>query len=194
MPKIRFILFLLVLAGLVLAGCGRNVDVAAFSATSEAQAAEANADAATAVPDETDSDTAAADEADADTGATTEADEDAAGADGGDAAGDASLVGNPANGEVLYNQLYPEAGFACVSCHYPDQETRLVGPGLLNIGTRAATRVEGESAVEYIHNAIVNPGAYVVDGYPDLLMPQIYAELFNEDEINDLVAYLLTFE
>jgi hypothetical protein len=70
----------------------------------------------------------------------------------------------------------------------------LIGPGLLNVGTRAESRVEGLSAIEYIRTSIVNPGAYVVESFPDELMPQNWAEINAEDEINDLIAYLLTLE
>jgi len=38
----------------------------------------------------------------------------------------------------------------------------------------------------------VNPSAYVVPDYPDGLMPQIWGQVFTEQEINDLVAYLMT--
>ena len=52
----------------------------------------------------------------------------------------AALTGDPANGQVLFNELQPEAGFACATCHRIDSEERLVGPGLLNISERATTR------------------------------------------------------
>jgi hypothetical protein len=106
-----------------------------------------------------------------------------------------TVSGDPGNGQLLYNLLRTEVGFACATCHYPDQETRLIGPGLLGISERAATRVEGQSALEYIHTSIVNPNAYIVEAdppYPPGLMPQIYEELWTEDELNDIIAYLLT--
>jgi hypothetical protein len=46
--------------------------------------------------------------------------------------------------------------------------------------------------VEYIRTSIVNPGAYVVKTFSDGLMPQNWAEIYSEDEIDDLIAYLLT--
>ncbi|MBZ0299520.1 MAG: c-type cytochrome [Anaerolineae bacterium] len=46
--------------------------------------------------------------------------------------------------------------------------------------------------VEYIRTSILDPGAYVVPSFPDNLMPRVYSEIFTEDEINDLIAYLLT--
>jgi cytochrome c2 len=109
------------------------------------------------------------------------------------AAGTATIVaGDPARGQEIFSMFYPEANFACSTCHLVDSETQLIGPGLLNIGERAATRVEGQSAEEYMHNSIVHPSDYVVENYPDMLMPQVYGDLFTEEEISDLVAYLFS--
>lgn len=102
--------------------------------------------------------------------------------------------GDAANGQVLFTTFYEQTNFACATCHYVDQEGQLIGPGLLNISVHAETRVEGESAYEYIHNSIVHPSAYVVEGYPDGLMPQVYGEIFTEEEINDIIAYLYTLK
>lgn len=96
-----------------------------------------------------------------------------------------------ARGDTLFHTNYSEVGFSCSQCHYIDKADTLVGPGLLGLGERAATRVEGQSAEEYIRTSILNPNAHVVDGFPAGVMPQGYADLFNEEELNDLVIYLL---
>ncbi len=103
-------------------------------------------------------------------------------------------VGDAANGEVLFTTLVTEAGFACSQCHNVDSTDRLIGPGLQGIGERAATRVDGQTAVEYIRTSIVEPNAHIVEAdppYPESLMPQVYADVFTDDEINDIIAYLL---
>ena len=102
--------------------------------------------------------------------------------------------GDPANGEVLFNEMQPAAGFACVTCHFPNQEAQLIGPGLLNVSTRAESRVPGTSAYDYIHTSIVDPSAFVVPGFPDNLMPKIYGEIFTEEQINDIIAFLFTLK
>ena len=84
--------------------------------------------------------------------------------------------------------------FACATCHLTNTEAQLIGPGLLNISIRAATRVPGESAKEYIHNSIVDPNAFVVDGFPANLMPQNWADIYSEADINDIIAYLFTLK
>jgi cytochrome c len=106
--------------------------------------------------------------------------------------------GDPANGEVLFTTNYEEAtNFACSTCHPVDSDTeRILGPSLWNVANRAETRVAGQTALEYIHNSIVNPSAFIVpdeaNPYQENLMPQVYGELFTDEEINDIIAYLLT--
>lgn|SRR5690606_26875788 len=102
------------------------------------------------------------------------------------------LTGDPDNGRTIFQTFYPQANFACNTCHLADSEAQLIGPGLMNVGERAATRVEGQSAEEYLRNSILHPSDYVVEGFPDMLMPQVYGDVFTEEEINDLIAYLLT--
>lgn len=117
----------------------------------------------------------------------------AAGEATGDAVAEVETVdGDSAAGQAIFNQLYTEVSFACASCHNPLTEDRLIGPGLQHIGVRAATREPGMSAVEYIRTSIINPDQYVVDTYPNNLMPETYADLLTEQQINDLIAYLLT--
>lgn len=45
---------------------------------------------------------------------------------------------------------------------------------------------------EYLRISIIDPSAFIVPDYPDLAMPQKYAEVLSEQDINDLIAYLLT--
>ena len=70
----------------------------------------------------------------------------------------------------------------------------LVGPSFDGIATRAAGRVPGLSAEEYLRESILDPDAYVVDGFPAGQMLQNFSELLTEEEIDSLVAFLLTLE
>ncbi len=49
-----------------------------------------------------------------------------------------------------------------------------------------------EQTVEFLHTSITNPSAFVMTGFPDNLMPKVYGTIFTEEEINNLIAYLLT--
>ena len=84
------------------------------------------------------------------------------------------------------------SGIPCTTCHTTDGSA-LVGPSLQGVATRAATRVDGVSAEEYLHMSIVNPSSYLVDGYSDL-MPKTFSEALSPDEIDSLVAFLLTLK
>ena len=103
---------------------------------------------------------------------------------------------DPENGAILFETFQETAGtgYSCANCHSPTSEEKLVGPGLLNIKSRAVTRVEGQSAAEYIYNSIVNPREVAVEDYDPELMPDNWAALYTNLEIFDIVAYLLTLE
>ncbi len=115
-----------------------------------------------------------------------------------DNGGGAEVDGDAEHGQELFNEMRAEVGFACATCHNAESTARLIGPGLQGIGEAAETRVEDMDAVAYLHQSIVEPNAHIAPAaegeppYPESLMPQIYEEVFTEQEINDLVAYLLT--
>lgn len=94
-----------------------------------------------------------------------------------------SAGGDPAvaNGKSVFDAN------ACIACHSTG-ENAVVGPGLAGVGERAATQVAGQSADDYLREAIVDPGAYIVDGFPNA-MPGTFGSLPDGD-INDLIAYL----
>ncbi|GAB4429185.1 MAG: hypothetical protein Kow00106_24200 [Anaerolineae bacterium] len=94
---------------------------------------------------------------------------------------EAEMAADPAKGEKLFADN-------CGGCHGAADGA---GPALTGMGERAASRVEGLSAEEYLHQSIVEPGAYVVEGFSNI-MPATYGEKFSEQELNDIVAYILT--
>ncbi len=65
------------------------------------------------------------------------------------------------------------------------------GPSFQGISKRAGDRVPGLSAVEYLRQSIVDPSAYVVEGFVDI-MPISIGFLLSEEDIDNLVAFLLT--
>jgi mono/diheme cytochrome c family protein len=107
------------------------------------------------------------------------------------AAAGAALAGDPENGKVLFNAQQEAVNFACATCHYVDRAEQLIGPGLLNVADWAAQNIPDQTPEEYIRTSITNPSAYVVAGFPDGLMPKTFSEIFTEQEINDLVSYVL---
>ncbi|HXG17202.1 MAG TPA: c-type cytochrome [Calidithermus sp.] len=78
----------------------------------------------------------------------------------------------------------------CEVCHRVGQKgTR--APDLAGVGARAATRKPGMSAKAYLIESLINPNAYVVEGYPPI-MPAVDKPPIglNRSEVWALTAYL----
>lgn len=102
--------------------------------------------------------------------------------------------GDADNGKILFNEISPQTGFSCAICHNVAVPEQIIGPSMLNIKDVAGTRVEGLSAYEYLHESIVNPNEFVVEGFVAGVMPQNWSDAFDESQIDDIIAYLLTLE
>ncbi len=105
---------------------------------------------------------------------------------------------DPARGRQIFHGhtvLTGEGAPSCATCHAiePGEETG-VGPNLADIGSRAATVVEGQSAEQYLRTAITDPDAYLAGGYQEGIMYRQYEQVLTEQQIDDLVAYLLTLK
>ncbi len=81
----------------------------------------------------------------------------------------------------------------CGSCHSTTPDTTIVGPSLAGIATRAEARVPGQDARTYIMTSIMRPQAYLVEGF-EPLMPEDFGKSLTGEEIDNLVAYLLTLQ
>ncbi len=82
----------------------------------------------------------------------------------------------------------------CSRCHESGVDSVIVGPSLAGIATRASERVPGMDARTYITESIMEPSAYVVEGFPDGLMPHDLVEELGEEDVGAVVAYLLTLD
>ena len=81
----------------------------------------------------------------------------------------------------------------CASCHAVEPDTVIVGPSLAGMAGQAGERIPGFEARAYLLQSIVQPGAYVVEGFDDS-MPSNFGKRLTGEEIDALVAYLLTFD
>jgi sulfur-oxidizing protein SoxX len=106
----------------------------------------------------------------------------------------AGALGNPEKGKTLFHQTAIREAPACSTCHTSESGEVIVGPSLANVASRASERKPGLSAEEYIRESILDPNAYVVEGFSEGLMYQNYRDTLTEEEINDLISYLLTLE
>ncbi|MGI9643129.1 MAG: hydrogenase iron-sulfur subunit [Acidimicrobiia bacterium] len=97
-------------------------------------------------------------------------------------------------GRSLYFETTLGVNAGCRVCHSLRPGEVIVGPTFAGIGTAAATRIPGMSAEDYLFESILDPNAYIVDGFEPNVMLANYDELLSEEEIANLVAFLLTLE
>jgi cytochrome c2 len=102
-------------------------------------------------------------------------------------------TGDAAHGQEIFTAgLYGAP--ACINCHSTTVAGKngfALGPGLKGIAEAAATRVDGLTAELYIEYSIRHPSAYVVGGFRDIMYASFDTD-YNDQEIADLVAYLMT--
>lgn len=81
----------------------------------------------------------------------------------------------------------------CASCHATSSDVIIVGPALVGIAQEAGNKVPGLDARSYIEASILEPDAYINEGFNDL-MPKTFGKTLTGEELDSLVAYLLTLE
>ncbi|NNF87306.1 MAG: 4Fe-4S dicluster domain-containing protein [Acidimicrobiia bacterium] len=107
---------------------------------------------------------------------------------------DVSLVDPAEAGRAIFNETALGTNAGCRICHSLDPGRDLVGPSLAGVGTRAANTVDGLSGADYLRQAIVDPDAYVVPGYPAGQMLAGLGEVLSPGDLDSLIAFLLTLE
>ena len=112
--------------------------------------------------------------------------------------------GDAARGEQLFAQQVKQASgsnAACQACHSLVPGEVKTGPSLAGVASRAETRVAGETAEQYIRQSIQQPNAFLVPDNPAYigangksLMPEGLGNLMSDQDLADLIAYLLTLQ
>ncbi len=77
----------------------------------------------------------------------------------------------------------------CIACHALGNGA--LAPLFAGIADRAAERRRPLSAEQYLYEAIMYPGAYVLEAYANS-MPNDYDDRLSQQEIGHIIAYLLT--
>ncbi len=101
-------------------------------------------------------------------------------------------IPTPLSADPLFagQQAYLARG--CGACHtIAGVSGGEVGPPLTNIGAAAEQRIEGYTAEEYIRESILNPNAFVLEGFQPNIMPQNFSQLLGEAELENIINYLL---
>lgn len=103
-------------------------------------------------------------------------------------------------GQADENEISPEVEAGqrifqanCSACHSTEKNVVLVGPSLAGISKHAGEVVEGLSAEEYIRESVLDPAAYLNEGYQNV-MPATFGQQLDEEDLDALVAYLLTIK
>lgn len=112
-------------------------------------------------------------------------------------AGDA-LPAPSAEAELGRQIFEDRGGPECRDCHSLDG-TEAKGPTFLGLADVAGDRVPGMSAAEYLYQSIVEPRAFMVlpgtwPENPEAEMPTAYGVLFNESQLDGLVAFVLELD
>jgi cytochrome c2 len=100
------------------------------------------------------------------------------------------IQGDAAHGEDIFRHGIGGAP-GCVNCHSLTPSGFAIGPDLHGVAGRAAERVEGLPADDYLHASIVAPAEFITPGYRDM-MYRGYADVLSEQDVLDLVAFLNT--
>jgi cytochrome c551/c552 len=91
-------------------------------------------------------------------------------------------IGQPENAEAALVK------YTCSACHRGENS---IGPLFVGVAERAATRRPPMPADAYIYESIIHPGAYVVEGYQNVMLPDI-GDRISDQELADVLTYLLT--
>jgi mono/diheme cytochrome c family protein len=97
-----------------------------------------------------------------------------------------TLTPQLAEGKRLFSQH-------CASCHAIEPEVVIVGPSLFDVSRRAIDRMPELTAQQYVELSILQPDALLVPGF-DNLMPSNFGKNLNGQELDAIVAYVLSLQ
>lgn len=99
-------------------------------------------------------------------------------------------------GDELYNgtPIGAASSPGCITCHSLQEGVTVVGPSHAGLGARAGNIVPGQSAEEYLRESIIDPDAHITEGFSPGTMYRNYGNELTNEEIDALVAYMLTLK
>ncbi len=110
---------------------------------------------------------------------------------------------SPADGQKVFQQaiLGKDKVPGCVTCHSVEPDKKLVGPSLAGIATDAASTVKdpaykgaATTAAGWLRESITDPDDDVAEGFQPGVMPENFKDELSSQEIDSLVAYLMTLK
>ncbi|MBL0346349.1 4Fe-4S dicluster domain-containing protein [Candidatus Villigracilis affinis] len=101
---------------------------------------------------------------------------------------------DPIVGEQIYYETAAGVNAGCRICHSLEEGETIIGPSFYGIADRAGERISGMTAEEYLRQSIIKPNAYIVPGFPEGQMIQNFGQILTAEEIDDLIAFLMTLD
>lgn len=103
------------------------------------------------------------------------------------------LMGDATHGQDIFEHGLNGAP-ACINCHSVNAAGKVgfaIGPGLRGIPEIATTRIADFSAALYLEDSIRYPNDFITPGFRGIMYAD-FAKNYTDQEIADLVAYLMT--
>jgi mono/diheme cytochrome c family protein len=99
-------------------------------------------------------------------------------------------------GEELFNQTVIGANAGCITCHSLEPDVVIVGPSMAAFFIEAEKEGEelGMTAEAFIRQSILDPNAVLAADYPPDTMPTDWEEVLTEEQVDNLVAYLMSLK
>jgi mono/diheme cytochrome c family protein len=95
-------------------------------------------------------------------------------------------AGNAEGGQAVFSSA------GCVACHSLEAGVKIVGPSLKSVVTDVPNLRPGYPPEIYFYESITQPGAYVVSGFQDGVMPKNFKTVLAPQQLADVIAFLMT--
>lgn len=112
------------------------------------------------------------------------------------------IKGDAARGQKLFETdlIGTDNAPGCQVCHLTNASGSTLGPPLSNLGRRSVEEIiqqpdytgQAKTVEAYLRESLLAPGVYVTPGFPVGLMPSNYSSTLTQQQIADLIAYMLT--
>lgn len=112
------------------------------------------------------------------------------------------IKGDVARGQELFEADFIGSGnvLGCQVCHLVNASGSTLGPPLSDLGRRSVEETiqqpnytgQAKSVEAYLQESLLAPEVYVTSGFPVGLMPSNYGSTLTQQQIADLIAYMLT--